>query len=319
VAEVSRRFGMSIGVPLPQLCWREAGELFALNSQASWEECLQRRGLVAQPGRLELCVHTDDPPPLPMHLRAPARRPTAGTYRPELFTWQAERAPGRRTFGRQTQSRAGLRSPVGAPPHDFFVAPAAARSPLGGCREPVAHRELISAHRELLARSPPIGRGPMTLEPSLAGADEERRRLHVAAVKLQNLFRDSRNRRQAQDGPTDAELEDLPHRLPTGLARPKAFISTHSRGFNSTERSRHTSDAPIHNLGQTNEILPIGRLQSRHARRSGSRSRGFLGRSISPKAAKSPPYQPYKTKQVLDLGTGSRLQVDGKCAPQARR
>ena len=119
VAEISRRFGLASSAALPQLSWREAEESFKLASQANWEECLQRRGLVAQPGRLELRVDTDAPPPQ----RAPRRAVMAraamvaarramqdaletraiqgaatpsgmgATARPGLFTWRV--APGR--------------------------------------------------------------------------------------------------------------------------------------------------------------------------------------------------------------------------------
>mmetsp|Transcript_87317 Transcript_87317/g.264898 ORF Transcript_87317/g.264898 Transcript_87317/m.264898 type:complete len:541 (-) Transcript_87317:184-1806(-) len=62
MAEVARRFGLpasvgagsSRGTPLFELCWREGSEVFFLRDQASWEQCLRRRGLCARPGRLEL-------------------------------------------------------------------------------------------------------------------------------------------------------------------------------------------------------------------------------------------------------------------------
>eukprot|EP00927_Polykrikos_kofoidii_P078294 TRINITY_DN75137_c0_g1_i1.p1 TRINITY_DN75137_c0_g1~~TRINITY_DN75137_c0_g1_i1.p1 ORF type:complete len:1047 (-),score=176.65 TRINITY_DN75137_c0_g1_i1:72-3212(-) len=94
VAEVSRRFGLSSSTSLPPLSWCEAGESFELKNQAGWEECLQRRGLVAQPGRLEICVRSEEPPPRPAHLfrvPRPYVAPTAFSAtlrRPELFTWR---------------------------------------------------------------------------------------------------------------------------------------------------------------------------------------------------------------------------------------
>lgn len=94
VAEISRRFGLAHGVSLPPLSWREAGEAFELRNQACWEECLQRRGLVAQPGRLELSVQFDGPPPVPTRLRSTrsthwmVSAPSPLSHRPELFTWR---------------------------------------------------------------------------------------------------------------------------------------------------------------------------------------------------------------------------------------
>jgi len=292
VAEVSRRFGLSLGSPLPQLCWREAGEMFKLSSQACWEECLQRRGLVAQPGRLQLCVDSDQPPPLPVQTRAPVRRPFQTTSRPDLFTWRtSDKAPSRQTF----TSGGGRR--------EFC-----ARSP-SGAREPTARRELIT-------RSPSV-----FVDPVVVGADEARKQLHAAAVKVQRLFRDKWVRRQSQEG-IAAESEDPQHRLSSLLhaALPKAKASTtsFSRGIFTAEH-RNASDAPSQLLGQTFETLPAAvdarrTLQSRNARRPSSRCRGFMGtdsrdtrRSLSPKA-KSPPYQ---TMRPFDLGTGSRLHVSG--------
>ncbi|CAK0815526.1 unnamed protein product, partial [Prorocentrum cordatum] len=107
VAEVARRFGLANGAALPPLVWREAGETFELRGPSKWEECLQRRGLVAQPGRLELEVSSDAPPPpmtrpmrrdpfsyqVPFSYLSPLSRdqPVAGPggmQRPELFRWQ---------------------------------------------------------------------------------------------------------------------------------------------------------------------------------------------------------------------------------------
>jgi len=84
---VSSRFGLAGGcsgapkIPcgaggnaqsMVQLVWCEAGETFPLNSQATWEECLQRRGLANQPGRLELQVRGIPPT---QNRRALPRRP----------------------------------------------------------------------------------------------------------------------------------------------------------------------------------------------------------------------------------------------------
>jgi hypothetical protein len=64
LAEVSRRFGLppsiaasavsTSGRPSFELYWREGPELFSLIDQSSWELCLQRKGLYARPGRLDL-------------------------------------------------------------------------------------------------------------------------------------------------------------------------------------------------------------------------------------------------------------------------
>jgi hypothetical protein len=304
-AEVSRRFGMPLGVPLPQLCWREAGEMFKLNSQASWEECLQRRGLVAQPGRLELCVDSEDAPPLPMQLRATVRKPVQGAYRPELFTWRAPDKVGRRACGQQREFCA--RSPSAA-----------------------------MGHRELISRSP----HPL-VDAALTNADESRRQLHAAAVKVQSLFRGSRVRRQAQEGHAEVEAEDSPRRM-TGYQRRKAFTNMQHRGFTTGFDFKNATDAHAQHFGQTSDSSVAARLQSRHARRTTSRCQGgFLGiegstrdrRSMSPKVksppnharqqmfdvgigsrGKSPPN--HARQQMLDVGTGSRLQVNGKCAPR---
>mmetsp|Transcript_66343 Transcript_66343/g.209727 ORF Transcript_66343/g.209727 Transcript_66343/m.209727 type:complete len:787 (+) Transcript_66343:58-2418(+) len=101
VAEISRRFGLALGVSLPPLSWREAGETFELTNQACWEECQQRRGLVAQPGRLELCVQSDGPPPVPTTNRMRSTRsahwmagaPSPVAHRHELFTWRISDRP----------------------------------------------------------------------------------------------------------------------------------------------------------------------------------------------------------------------------------
>lgn len=128
VAEVSRRFGLSSSQSLPPLSWREAGESFELKSQACWEECLQRRGLVAQPGRLELCVDSVAPPPSrTVHLRnttrtaaleAFASAPSPLGHRPELFTWRMSGS------GQSLSSRAPtLAGPRGRPNPAAFCAP----------------------------------------------------------------------------------------------------------------------------------------------------------------------------------------------------
>jgi len=55
------RFGLTPGSHIA-LCWCEGETFFPLDSQASWDECLQRRGLAEKPGRLELQVHGSTPP-----------------------------------------------------------------------------------------------------------------------------------------------------------------------------------------------------------------------------------------------------------------
>lgn len=296
VVEVTRRFGLSLGVPLPQLCWREAGEKFKLNSQASWEECLQRRGLVAQPGRLELCIDSEDPPPLPVSLRGPVRRPLTVTSRPELFTWHvppSSRRTGRREF--------------------------CAHSPTGGRESGVTQREFMATSplgnvdASVAGTDDPRGRLNAT-DSAVSIADDSRKRLHAAAAKVQRLFRVyNMVRKQAQDDPADADGDDPAHRT-TGHVRPKCFTSTYSRGFG-TEQRRNASDAPSQHLGQTIESLSA-EMQQRQWR-STSRRRGFGvdardKRSLSPKA-KSPPYQ---ARRMFDSGTGSRLQATSRCAPR---
>jgi len=57
LAEVASRFNLASGgggMPLFELYWREGADSFLIRDQATWELCLQRRGLHRQPGRLEL-------------------------------------------------------------------------------------------------------------------------------------------------------------------------------------------------------------------------------------------------------------------------
>jgi len=61
VRQVRSRFSLLVTAPALSLCWAEASEAFALDSQAAWEECLQLRGLMENPGRIELRV-TGAPP-----------------------------------------------------------------------------------------------------------------------------------------------------------------------------------------------------------------------------------------------------------------
>lgn len=58
--EVATKFLLPEGMPL-RLCWREGSDLFPLDSEEAWQECLQRRGLCDKPGRLEVCVQGDVP------------------------------------------------------------------------------------------------------------------------------------------------------------------------------------------------------------------------------------------------------------------
>jgi len=58
--EVAGKFLLPEGMPL-RLCWREGSDLFPLDSEEAWQECLQRRGLSGKPGRLEVCVQGDVP------------------------------------------------------------------------------------------------------------------------------------------------------------------------------------------------------------------------------------------------------------------
>lgn len=61
VRAVAARFGIPAGIAL-QLCWREVDAAYPLDTQAAWEECLQRRGLTERPGRLELEIQGSPPP-----------------------------------------------------------------------------------------------------------------------------------------------------------------------------------------------------------------------------------------------------------------
>merc|ERR1719245_1351083 len=66
--EVACRFALpaeaaSTSLSQLQLCWCEHGDDFALDGQAAWDECLQRRGLMEKPGRLELRVKGGAVPP----------------------------------------------------------------------------------------------------------------------------------------------------------------------------------------------------------------------------------------------------------------
>ncbi|CAE7561153.1 unnamed protein product [Symbiodinium natans] len=63
VQQVAVRFRLPKKAPPLQLCWREADELFPLDGEAAWEECLGRRGLAERPGRLELQVLNMSKPP----------------------------------------------------------------------------------------------------------------------------------------------------------------------------------------------------------------------------------------------------------------
>jgi len=116
VAEITRRFGLALGVSLPPLSWREAGETYQLSNQACWEECLQRRGLVAQPGRLELCVQADGPPPVPTRMRSTrtthwmASAPSPMAHRHELFTWRMSDRSWARAGARSHWTPAGRNS-----------------------------------------------------------------------------------------------------------------------------------------------------------------------------------------------------------------
>lgn len=58
--EVATRFNAPAASTI-RLCWIEVGEKFPLESQAAWEECLQRRSLAEKPGRLELRARGEPP------------------------------------------------------------------------------------------------------------------------------------------------------------------------------------------------------------------------------------------------------------------
>lgn len=60
VRQVAARYGAPTGTTM-QLSWFEFGERYVLQGQASWEECLQRRGLMEKPGRIELSVQGQPP------------------------------------------------------------------------------------------------------------------------------------------------------------------------------------------------------------------------------------------------------------------
>jgi len=181
VAEVTRRFGLGHGTPLPPLSWCEAGESFALENQASWEECLQRRGLVRQPGRMELNVRCDDPPPRPP--RPPARPYTSvvgpGSVppafsvtlrRPDLFSW---RMPSQTTLHANGTASASV-----------------GRRNLGQAnRTPIAARS-SSRCREALST---------TVAPAAVDAPQDSEDEHDAAMKVQRVFRSNRDRLRAQE------------------------------------------------------------------------------------------------------------------------
>jgi len=263
--------------------------MFKLNSQSSWEECLQRRGLVAQPGRLELCVDSEEAPPIPTQLRAPHRRPYNATYRPGLFTWTVAEKPSiaRRTFHRH-------------------------QAPFP--RSPNGHRGLAQRRQVPLAVSE-----TMVADPTLAGADDARRSLHDAAVKLQSLFRGSRVRRYAQENQADNEAGEIHQRSALHSKSKTCDVRGYSRAL-SMER-KNASETAAHFLGQTNESLSAARLQSRHARRSQSRNKPFLtteGRDGRDRRSMSPKTQisPYNAKMTFVDSVGSRLQVNGRSAPR---
>ena len=67
--QVAARFGVAEAARM-QLFWAEASDSYALDSQAAWEECLQRRGLAERPGRLELLVKGAPPGRRPLPRRA---------------------------------------------------------------------------------------------------------------------------------------------------------------------------------------------------------------------------------------------------------
>merc|ERR1712217_51649 len=182
-----------------------------------------------------------------------------------------------------------------------------------GQREPLAlRRQQISANLDN-PLPPPVP------EPALAGADEARRQLHAAAVKVQSLFRGIRVRQRAHGCQADATVDD-PHLCSANQAKSKGSnVQGYSRGF--TAGCENATSTMTHPLGRTNESLPAARLQSRNARRSQSRCKAFLGvegrdlirdrRSLSPKMQNSP-----YARQIVDLGAGSRLQVNGRSAPR---
>jgi len=71
--EVLVKFSLPVGTSI-RLSWCEGSEVFPLDGESSWHDCLQRRGLTENPGRLELLVQGNSPP---------RRRPTAArTMRP---------------------------------------------------------------------------------------------------------------------------------------------------------------------------------------------------------------------------------------------
>lgn len=255
VAEVSRRFGLDRGTPLPPLSWREAGETFELKSREGWEECLQRRGLVAQPGRLELCVESRDPPPMPSHARAAAHRhaqaahalhnaslwalggvgttatlrtPGGGgsadvgvpvavppfplTHRAELFTWHVEPLNCTRRTNRQRTAYAAasqarqhqlqhLLQQQQATSHGSHAPRARSSSRSCDVSLGTARATALAAlgGRQFSQGDSPEG-GSSALDtairpvPSLGGVTDEE---DDAAIRLQRLFRDKRDKRRA--------------------------------------------------------------------------------------------------------------------------
>jgi len=293
IAEVSRRFGLAHIGALPQLSWCEVGETFKLNNQASWEECLQRRGLVARPGRLELCVDSDDQPPLPVQLRATRRLPEKVLCRrPELFTWRTgDRMPASLSH----TARRGAQ-PAGRP-----LGP----SPTGSCA--AASRTAHTAGSTIrLTAGRSLSRFCDATQ--AADADESRRRLHDAAIKVQSLFRGRRVRRSA---------------LEADVATPCRGASKH-RGSTVPQRCVSRGSG-----GQQPALQQgWGTAQSFHTRRSGQvRCRigvSAEGREERPQAvaASSPQGQVSSHSKALQTlvpaaaGGASLLQVNGRAAPR---
>jgi len=226
VAEVSRRFGLANGTSLPPLSWCEFGESFELKNQACWEECLQRRGLVTQPGRLELCVRSDDPPPRPAHVvRVPRPLSSAAAPMPvfsltmrrqDLFTWRvSERASHGSAFGRTGQRSLGRanRTPLGA---------MARSSSSSRCRETLSSSALAAPGppQEFKSRDAVGTTALAVVGPPIMSEDE-----HDAAVKVQRLFRNNRDRLRAQASTEEDFFHDFSE------PRSPSVGATCSRGY----------------------------------------------------------------------------------------
>jgi len=158
----------------------------------------------------------------------------------------------------------------------------------------------VGKPRESAVRSPTFG-----AEPAIVCADESRRQLHAAAVKVQSLFRGNRVRKLAQG---EGEVPEST----TGRSKARSS-SRHSFSKPSGYDARLMSDAFY--LGQPSETMGAARMQPRMTRGAQQpRCRTLTGPEIRERASRSPQAQqsPFGARQMFGLGPGSRLQVNGR-------